>query len=392
MWNNEKIEKLKELYHNTDNNAISEKLGINRGYIITKANSIGLKKDKDFITLIRKKNNPGVYWSNDDDLFLKNNYQTMSNLDLSKKLNKPKKSICKRLKKINLFRNKTEKDYITSKACKKNGRDLSFELINNEAKKYKTRHEFYIKDSGAYSRAQKNGWLDDVCAHMIIKNFSIPQLILKDILENILNEKCSYNDRKIIKPLEIDCYFNKWKLGFEYDGKYYHNDEKDNKKKDICNQKGITLFNITEKNADFRNYEKNIKKQIIELIPKIKDVTNIVVTKKIIEKYKPIIKYPNVLSNDEIKLVNNKKLSEIKKIDKDLFKKIKKYKICDDETLSIENDIKKNNKFKNIDEYITYLKTQKYVNFNEMSKKEHPYRLMKKWDLPIIKIKEIYEK
>lgn len=34
------------------------------------------------------------------------------------------------------------------------------------ASRYKTRFEFFKKNSGVYSKAVKNGWLDDICVHM----------------------------------------------------------------------------------------------------------------------------------------------------------------------------------------------------------------------------------
>lgn len=40
------------------------------------------------------------------------------------------------------------------------------ENVRNEALKYNNRLDFYKKSSGAYDKAQKNGWLDEVCSHM----------------------------------------------------------------------------------------------------------------------------------------------------------------------------------------------------------------------------------
>lgn len=40
------------------------------------------------------------------------------------------------------------------------------ELCANEAKKYKSRSEFQKLNRGAYYRAMKNKWLDDICKHM----------------------------------------------------------------------------------------------------------------------------------------------------------------------------------------------------------------------------------
>lgn len=338
------------------------------------------------------KNNTKTIWSDDELKKLIDLYKTTSNRDISVILNKTKKSIGKKLKELNIRRTKDEKDFITAKAIKKNSRDLTYDFVKEIAKKYNTKHEFMISDSGAYSAAYKNNWLDKICEHMVVKNISLPQLILKDILENILKEKCSFNDRKAIRPLEIDCYFPSHKIGWEYDGKYYHTDEKDEIKKKICKNKQIHLFNIKEKTPEFRNYELNIKNQLIKQIKKINKITGFSISKEEIEDYKPNINYPNVLTIKEKKIVFGKSLSEIKKIDLILFKRIMKYKIHQDKKHCITNDLKIYNRFKSIDEYIPYLIGKKYNSFNEMCEFEHPYRLMKRWNLPISIVKALYEK
>ena len=46
----------------------------------------------------------------------------------------------------------------------------SYNRVKKEAKKYDSRSEFYKIAPGAYASARKNGWLDEVCSHMTIKN------------------------------------------------------------------------------------------------------------------------------------------------------------------------------------------------------------------------------
>ena len=46
----------------------------------------------------------------------------------------------------------------------------SIDKLKEEALKYKTRGEFQKFSLSAYSIAHKNGWLDDVCSHMIPQN------------------------------------------------------------------------------------------------------------------------------------------------------------------------------------------------------------------------------
>jgi|AntRauMFilla1563_2_1112583.scaffolds.fasta_scaffold00263_16 phage anti-repressor protein len=84
-------------------------------------------------------------------------------------------------------------------------------------------------------------------------------------------------------------------------------------------------------------------------------------------------------------------MSDIKKLNFELFKRIKKYKLFENIDYKILNDLRTKNKFKNIDDYIKHLNKSKYHNFTEVCKNEHPHRLMKKWGLPIEIIKEIYK-
>jgi very-short-patch-repair endonuclease len=208
--------------------------------------------------------------------------------------------------------------------------------------------------------------------------FSLPQLILKEILEGLLGEKCVYNDRTMLKPYEIDCYFPKWKLGFEYDGKYYHdNNVNDKIKNKLAKTKGIVLIRINELNKIFRKYELNIKAQLKNNLDKINEVTKLNINSKLLEDLKINITYPNVLSKTELDLVAGKKLSEIKKIDFYLYKKIIKFNLINNNTKIIDDRRKKNKKFKNIGEYVDYLNSQNYQNWSSLCEKEHPYRVCK---------------
>jgi hypothetical protein len=382
MWTEEKIKTLEELYPETDNETLSELLGIKRGALIKKANNLGFKKTKSYISNMRKKNNPKTYWSDDEIKTLVNHYATHSNNELSVILNKTKKNISRRLGILGLKRTKAEKDFITSKICKLNGRDLNFKFVKKIANKYRTKQEFYLKDFSAYNKAVKSKWLISICTHMIDGNFSIPQLLLKDILEFMLKDKCNYNDRTIIKPLEIDCYFPKWKIGWEYDGRYFHKTIDDNKKTLKCSKIGVKLFRVNEFSDNYRDYETNIKSQLIEQLDEIRMITGFNIKEEDILRYKPKIVYPNLLSKDEKEMVNGKKMSELKKFG-ELFKKIKKYRLFENSEYNIINDLPSYKKFDNFDDYKNYLIDCNYKSFTELCKHEHPHRLMKKWGLPI---------
>ena len=97
-----------------------------------------------------------------------------------------------------------------------------------------TRTDFRARFPGAYLLSRKLKLLDDVCKHMIIKSYSTPQLILNELLEKLFKIKSSYNNRKLIRPYEIDILFEELKIGFEYDGIRWHKEDKINKI-ELCN-------------------------------------------------------------------------------------------------------------------------------------------------------------
>ena len=157
------------------------------------------------------------------------------------------------------------------------GRKHTEESLRKIAKEYNTKSEFQKKDKGAYSSARKRGsiFLKSICEHMINGAYSTPQLICKKIMEELLGIECDYNTKKIITPYELDIYFPEFKLAIEYNGKGWHKSEesikRDNNKKILCTEKEITLIYIIENSRD---YEKDIKTQIISHLKIINKVTN----------------------------------------------------------------------------------------------------------------------
>lgn len=61
------------------------------------------------------------------------------------------------------------------------------EKCKNEAKKYKSRNEFHIKNGSAYTSARLNKWLDEICEHMSKRNIWT--------MENCKNEALKYSNR-----------------------------------------------------------------------------------------------------------------------------------------------------------------------------------------------------
>jgi hypothetical protein len=96
-----------------------------------------------------------------------------------------------------------------------------------------------------------------------------------------------------------------------------------------------------------------------------------------------------MLRSGDIEKCKNVKLSDLKKNEFDLYKRIKKYNLIDCQILGIVNDTKKLKRFKTKDEHIDYLISVKcnYNNFSELAMNEHLYRKIKKWDMTIDDIK-----
>lgn len=295
-------------------------------------------------------------------------YPDNFNKDIAKKLNKTLSSINNmgyrlKLKKTDLLLNK--RNELSNKTRIKNGgRDLTYENLKKIAKKYKTRIDFIREDGPAYNVARVKGFLDDICSHMTVIKFSIPQLILREITDSILNIKGSYNNRKIIKPYEIDIYYDDFRLGFEYQGIAWH----DNNKNDIIKSKmaierNIKIIYIHElKNS--RNYESDIKKQLITNLSIINKMTNKNITKHDVETCVVKNIYLDLYNKEEmLDIVKSyKSFIEFKTNEKSIYRKLLKMKLIDEATEHMED--KKINKFNLDDKYLNTI-ISKYDNLTD---------------------------
>lgn len=119
------------------------------------------------------------------------------------------------------------------------------------------------------------------------------------ILE-IYKGKILLNNRKIIKPKELDIYLPDIGIGFEYNGMFWHSednvreDEIHYKKWKMCHELNIELMTIWS--HDWLNYKEETKQKIKYLIDYHNNDSNI--TLKDIEKY---VKYDNdhIISNND---------------------------------------------------------------------------------------------
>lgn len=149
-------------------------------------------------------------------------YSDTPNQDLMVIFNLTEKTITSKAYKLGLKKSKKCIGYLIGKRNKMVGRDLNYHNLKELALKYKTRGEFQENDPSAYTVARQKGFLNDICEHMTIINFSLPQLIMQNILDGLFKLKSIYDTRQIIKPYEIDVYYPQLRLGFEYQGKLWH--------------------------------------------------------------------------------------------------------------------------------------------------------------------------
>lgn len=308
-WTKELIDKLIKLYPNHTNKEISKLLDVELKNIINKSKKLKLKKDKYFVLSLKRENAQ------------------------------------KRKKYINL------------------------EELIRIAKSYSSRYEFQKNDLLAYRIARRDGFIDKVCSHMKKQRYSCPQLALHYIVKKILNTETIYNGRKIIPPYELDIYLPKYKLAFEYDGKPWHkNNKNDLIKNEICKNKKINLIRIVEKS---RNYLNDIKTQLITNIKVIGEYTNIKISVNDIFD----------ISNDEIKdfikqnVINENKVKEIIKKYKTIgdFKKQEPYlygKLSRSGSLAEYTQELKRQRIK-WDKKIIEKKISKYIFLNDFTKNEN---------------------
>lgn len=172
-------------------------------------------------------------------------------------------------------------------------KDITIEYVKECGKKCNTKKEFQLKYERAYTYARKNGILEEVCSHMLVKNYSTPQLIIKQLTENLFGQVCFYNYRKLITPYEIDIYFESLGIAFEYDGERWHRDDEIDKFK-MCKEHDVFLITIKERSRD---YEIDVKNQLVENIDHINFVTKKNIKPSDIIDFK--IDYKNLLPNAE---------------------------------------------------------------------------------------------
>jgi len=108
------------------------------------------------------------------------------------------------------------------------------------------------------------------------------------------------NDRKILKPYELDIYIPDLKIAFEFNGFKWHSDEKVGKnyhkmKTDKCNELGIQLFHVFQDDWIYKN--DIVESMILNCLRKTK---NRIYARKCIIKEVKFNEYKNFMNNNHI--------------------------------------------------------------------------------------------
>lgn len=281
-----------------------------------------------------------VLWTDSEINYLKDNYSDTSYDILIVKLNKSIKAIINKASKLQLKRSNKFKREAVTMTNKSKGRDLSVENVKLIASKFYSLQEFRITDCSAYDKAKEYG-LDVICPHLLNISGSLPQLILKEYIERLFNTEIVYNGRKTIKPFELDIYIPKYKIAFEYDGDYWHNNfnTNDELKDKLCLENGIKLFRIFENSRD---YLTDIKTSLINLI----DDINVLIDFKI-----SVEEINNIKINVDFVKTKHFRIFEqydsLYKFSKEhyyLYRKLKKFELIEKFCSNMKNDLPKSMK------------------------------------------------
>lgn len=112
-----------------------------------------------------------------------------------------------------------------------------------------------------YHYLRRHNLLESAKKGFLYKRFNYIENFLAEVVRRVLKTEVIVNDRKTIKPLELDLYVPSLNIAFEYDGIRFHSSkeakEKENHKNQVCKDKGISLYRIKEKDKS-KSSENNI--------------------------------------------------------------------------------------------------------------------------------------
>jgi hypothetical protein len=284
----------------------------------------------------------GILWNKNEIDYLVENYKLIETVEIANNIKRTIKAITSKAKKLGLRKDVSLISNRIIKSNKLRTRDINIDSLIKIASKFITKREFRESDNYAYRRAKEIGF-DLICPHIMDISYSLPQCILYEILYELLKSTIYMNDRKIIKPYELDLYIPSYNIAFEYDGSYWHANESakenDKKKENLCIISGINLFRIKEKS---KNYVVDIKNQLIEIL----DDLNLLTNKKISRKEILDIRIDSDFIRDKHHMIffSYKSLHEFTKENYSLYRKLKKYNLVEKYCSHMEYDLPSNMK------------------------------------------------
>jgi hypothetical protein len=112
-----------------------------------------------------------------------------------------------------------------------------------------------------YYKTVKDNYIKNDISINFVKSSSSEQKELLDYIFSIYSGKILNNDRTAIKPKELDIYMPDLNLAIEYNGMYWHSEDKTRhiNKYNLCKEKNIQLL-------QFWDHEWNNKKEIVKSI------------------------------------------------------------------------------------------------------------------------------
>ena len=324
-------------YPKTSNPQLQQIFGKSDHFIRNLAKERNITKYEDVLSARHSKTKPrirynssGVHYESDDIsleniLYVVENYPYLTNREMVDKIGCKSGTVVSIAKYYELEKDKEtveqrKRDILTERN-KRLGRDVTPELIRQEALKYHSKREFYDRDPSLYTTANRMGIMEDVTKHMVNFSFSIPQIITRQITEYIFKQKCEYNTRRVIAPYELDIYFPNLKIAFEYDGKGWHKDDVIDKHI-LCINLDIQLFTISEQH---RKYEEDIKTQLVENLDKINSWCETNITKQEILDFNEPIDFPKLFTEEELKILRNNDVTYLRKNHNLLYERYRRY-------------------------------------------------------------------
>ena len=171
---------------------------------------------------------------------------------------------------------KTTEEYFEE--LKNNFPEIEVVLEKSDYKDSHSKITFKCPTHGEYKRDAFHALRNATCPMCTeLQKISDGEIELGNLISTFYDGEINRNNRGVIYPQELDVYLPDVKIAFEYDGLYWHGDEKkqDNlyhkKKTDACSAKGVRLYHIYEDDWKYKRpaVECFLKRVLNHPIPEI---------------------------------------------------------------------------------------------------------------------------